>query len=248
MDLNELVKRLLEHADRNAVINAIQTGAREIFQAIWQQGHDKAYGDAKQRERDNTTRITTLESELAAERQARTDAESKAPDVAKVHSQYQGEIASLKQAAKEREDKLKKAMHDLRVDTIVANIETRLADQSEKGGRFTPKYAHFLANSYRNRIDPKEDGTYDLRQATRPDLPMAAPSDGDYIGLLIKEATDDPENHEFIISRVDGGSGTGGGARGSAGGGGKPVDALTKVREQRAAENKAKPNPLAGVQ
>ena len=69
MNLIELVRKLLE-SPKADVVAAIEASAREIFQDIWQRGHDKAYADGKARERDLSTRITQLEGELTTERTA----------------------------------------------------------------------------------------------------------------------------------------------------------------------------------
>lgn len=253
-ELEKALKLLLAEFSKGGeaqsqVLNAMQTHARPVYQFVYNAGHGVATASEKTRRDELETQLASANTALAAEQKARKAAEEKAPDVAAVHAQY-----ATQNAETERQNKAKLEKATARIDALrKGKVEEQLFNRltSKEGGNMAPKYARVLAKQIvdsRVKFDGDNDAEYKIMQAKLPNIPIAVTEGQDVLDVVVKEAAADPENEPFILSKVDGGSGTRQGAPG--GSTSTEPQVLKDFRASKDAEHAARAalNPLLPAQ
>lgn len=201
----------LAAADRTTVVAALRGSAPGLFQAIFQEGHNVGYGQKHSELAALQTRATAAEGQVATLTQQLTEARAGGPvDVNKLHADYKlkldekdkaiadlrtesvGRLESL--SLKVAQSKLQKALEDLGVDPVYAEV---LAEKPE----------------IRRRLKPQEDKAVTVYQEGT-EIPIVGANGKDPLHILAEELHPKVPT-KFIVSKVDrgaGGEGLGGGA------------------------------------
>ncbi len=196
----ELVAQLKD-LPKEDVVKALQSGAHEVWQEVWNAGH----ANATARGADATkVKDDELKASLAAKTKAETQLEElqkSQPDLAKVREQYDTEIVALNtkhkdelkgEADKRVESETKRARGDLRSALVARGVD--------------PDFADVIADKpdVKSRIS-FVDGTVVVMQAGK-DIPIHAAEGQTAIGVLSEELTGSVPA-KFKNSKADSGSG-----------------------------------------
>jgi multidrug efflux pump subunit AcrA (membrane-fusion protein) len=239
MDLTEAIKALMAHSNREEVVAALQKDGQPLYQLVFNKGHAVATAKLEAEKATVEARATQAEQERDAAKGTLAERERNTPDVAAIRTQYEQQIADLKEQhkgtlLKEKEarqaERLERTKAELRADLVSAGVDPDYADV------LVEKRETLSRLTFR-----KDDGVLEILQAGKT-IPLAVGDGESPVKLLVAELRG-ATPAKFISSNADGGSGS---SSGNGGGGGATI--YDKIRAERqpaagAPERTAAPAP-----
>jgi len=199
-ELLAAIKLLAAHPDRAVVLKGLQDEAPGLRHEIFQAGHDVGYGKGKGELEASKGRVTELEGKVTKAEADLIEARKANPDVNKIHSDYQGQIADLN------------TKHTAALTEATGRVKTKeqtrakaeLRSKLEKLG-VRPAMAEVEAERYANRLVADDAGELSVLQ---PGLTIPFAASGNKAPLdLLADAIREKVSADMIISTADGGSG-----------------------------------------
>jgi hypothetical protein len=231
-NLNELLGQLAElNPEPKEFATALQSTFQPGFQEVFERGHKTKGSDAKKQLDTLTKTIEAKDAEIADLKEQVETAGKGTADVEKVRTELNKAITDLKTKHKAELEAAETKGKGFIANTAVKAIEAGLI----AAGMF-PIHAEAIANKYRDRVRPKDDGSFDVLKEAGSEVAIQA-SDGkpeSALKVVVDEARKAAPKEMF-------GSGVGRGAgdkTGDGSGGGSKTTA-DKIRERRAKEKEA---------
>lgn len=238
--MDEIIEALAKH-DKTAVAKALQSGAADVWQLVFNKGHktatDAAKGERQELEgklTDVQAQVGTLEGQLAEAQEAAKQVETVRTEMTKqiedLNAAHATEVTTLK--GKHQTATRERTMSDLKSKLIASAVD--------------PDYAAVLVEraDTQKRFNFNEDGGFDVFQQDGTNVYLT--TNGDVLDQFVNDLkTAVPA--KFITVEGDRGSdtgGAGGSGNGSGGGtGGNPpandADFLGQYRKDIAASREA---------
>lgn len=182
MTVEELVAELAK-ADQAEVVQMLQTKAHPLWQGIFNQGHSTATAQAK---KDREKVETDLQAANAAVEKAKADIaklEEKAPDMAKLRTQYETQIQELQQKLKAAEDGVSGIKRETTLEMQLKELQSKLI-----AAKVHPRIAKIVISDkeIRDRLTINDDGSVTVKQHGK-DIPMVVASGQDVLDALATE-------------------------------------------------------------
>lgn len=221
--------------DKAKQVAALKAEGGGLFQAVFQEGHDTGYGKKHGELTTAQTRVTALEGELTTVKDEVTKLKSN-PDVAALHTQYAGEIKTIKDAALAKETALANTLRAERTNAARATLKAALKSGDKV---LVDAFADVLAEKgdVIGRIKVGDDGAVTVLQAGK-EIPFAAATAEAALAMLADELKGTAPA-EFVKVGTD----VGGGQRRVPGAPPATKNTFDKIRE----DVKASASPKDGI-